>query len=121
MRLVLLVLLGLLSSLAACNNLDCFDQGPLEAALGDGKRAAEARNAADYECGRADGLALKRPDGERDGNIEGYAAGHTEGYHSNAGYSAGYAAGTGPGHNAGLADPAACPSGAADGYADGRD
>jgi hypothetical protein len=117
MRVVLLALLALVT---ACNQLDCFDQGELEAAYHDGGRAAQTANAANYDRGRADGLALKRPAGERDGNTEGYAAGHDAGYHSTAGYPAGYSAGTAPGQIAGLADPAACTTGAGDGYADGR-
>src|SRR5690348_6126575 len=68
-------------SFAGCSTqIDCFDQGPLEAAYHSGVADAAAANAAIYDRGRTIGLNLTGADGERDGTSEGNATGHHDGF-----------------------------------------
>lgn len=114
-----LVCLWVLVSLAGCDSLDCFDDGPLEAALGDGNSAAVAENTANRDRGRLSGLSLTRRDGEHDGEVEGSADGADDGYRGAAGYPAGYSFGVVDGTDDGAGDLAACAAGVEAGAADG--
>jgi flagellar biosynthesis/type III secretory pathway protein FliH len=115
--------LMVLCATAACVEpaLDCLDNGPLEAAITDGDRAALADNAAAHDRGRLDGLALTAADGARDGQSRGYDDGSSAGYQGRDGYAAGYSSGAIDGGGAGASDPIACASGASDGEAEGND
>jgi flagellar biosynthesis/type III secretory pathway protein FliH len=116
MRLWILVTLGL--ALGACDRIDCFDDGPLEAAYLDGQAAAQVDNRAAFDRGKVDGLALTRADGQREGAIDGYADGFADGYDQT--YSLGVSDGLASGSADGANDPGACDAGQADGYAAGQ-
>ena len=100
-------------------DVDCFDEGDLEAAYRDGQRAGAAISAADYERGRGDGLALDRAAGAVDGQAEGRAQGYADGYDSSAGYRGGYGDGHARGWDDGVADPTACKTGGDTGWYEG--
>jgi flagellar biosynthesis/type III secretory pathway protein FliH len=104
---------------SGCQKLDCFDGGALEAAYVEGQQSAAERNAAEFDRGRRDGLALTAEDGRRDGQRDGYEAGFDDGYYGPGGYAGGYNQGYDDGHDDGVADPAACEDGADLGAADG--
>lgn len=105
--------------LSACGGLDCFDDGPLEAAFADGEVAAEEQNLRDHEQGRQLGLSLTLQDGRDEGLLLGYEYGYSDGYNSPAGFASGYDAGYDTGDADGRSDPAACSDGAAQGAYDG--
>lgn len=101
--------------------IDCFDNGELEASYREGQDQARRANAAEYELGRMTGLSLTRQDGLADGSYTGYSDGHLAGYYGVWGYSHGYNFGYADGDYAGSFDPTACSEGANDGLADGED
>jgi flagellar biosynthesis/type III secretory pathway protein FliH len=96
---------------------DCFDAGILEAAYREGERLAQEINRIAHDRGVADGLALTRPDGERDGERKGYSDGYRGGYDDAwlVGHRDGYLRGL----DTGAADTTACSAGAAAGVASG--
>src|SRR5690606_35163770 len=103
---------------AGCADLDCFDDGALEAAYLDGQAAAERDNAAAYEDGYERGLSLTRRDGERAGAANGYDKGYDDGYRGPGGYHDGFDDGFARGKTEG-STTTACHEGAAHGAADG--
>ena len=114
-----LVALALLVIAPGCE-VDCFDDGPLEASYQDGAATARAANDAAYQQGLAFGLSLTREDGARDGTNDGFEDGYGTGYTSAAGYAAGYTTGFSAGGSDGAFDPGACSAGTNDGYAAGQ-
>jgi flagellar biosynthesis/type III secretory pathway protein FliH len=114
-----LLLVGLFAiAVTGCDDLNCFDDGPLEASYTEGTAAAERENALQFDAGKAAGLRLTRADGARDGERDGYDAGFSEGYE--LAYGAGHADGEADGFDDGATDPGACAAGTSDGRADGE-